>query len=167
MVTTTGTTPARDFVASSEVRFLPRAGLDRLIEVLADDGRTVIGPTISDGTIVYDTIRTSADLPLGWGDEQAPGRYRLVERGDERAFGYAVGLGTWKRQTFPSRVPVGVAEKDEGGRLAFNPVTPDPPKVAYLGVRGCELATLADLPAGWTAEQGPGTYRLVRRADGA
>jgi NAD(P)H-flavin reductase/NAD-dependent dihydropyrimidine dehydrogenase PreA subunit len=142
MVTATRPTSIASPVAASPVQFLPRAGLDRLIEVLGDDGRTVIGPTISDGTIVYDTIRTRADLPLGWGDDQAPGRYRLVERGDERAFGYAVGLGSWKRHTFPSRTPIGVAEKDDDGHLTFSQVVPDAPPVAYLGVRGCELAAL-------------------------
>ncbi len=30
-----------------------------------------------------------------------------------------------------------------------------------------EISSVADLPAGWTDEQGPGTYRLQRREDGA
>src|SRR3989337_4288503 len=30
-----------------------------------------------------------------------------------------------------------------------------------------EISSPADLPAGWTEEQGPGTYRLQRRNDGA
>src|SRR3989337_1859229 len=30
-----------------------------------------------------------------------------------------------------------------------------------------EISSAADLPAGWTEEQGPGIYRLQRRDDGA
>ena len=128
--------------APSVAGFLPRAGLDRLIALLEEDGRRVIGPTISDGAIVYDEVHAAADLPLGVGDEQAPGRYRLHDSDGGRAFGYAVGPTSWKEWTFPSRVPIGLAERDQEGHLRFAPVAPDPPPVAFLGVRGCELAAL-------------------------
>jgi sulfhydrogenase subunit beta (sulfur reductase) len=125
--------------------FLPRSGLDRLISLLHEDGRRVIGPTIADGAIAYEEIRSAADLPLGWGDEQGPGQYRLVEPADDgadaRAFGYVVGPQSWKRYTFPSRVDIGRA-REVDGRLVFEPVLPEPDAVAFLGVRGCELAAL-------------------------
>ena len=121
--------------------FLARADLGRLIEALHDDGRTVIGPTISDGAIVYDEIRTAEDLPIGWRDEQAPGRYRLEQDAGERAFGYAVGPTSWKRYTFPSRVPIGLARR-EGDHTTFEPIAPEPQALAFFGVRGCELAAL-------------------------
>ena len=129
--------------ASAPARFLPRAGLDRLIELLRADGRTVIGPRIEDGAIVLGEVRALADLPLGWGDEQGPGHYRLVEPagGDgERVFGFAVGPTSPKRWTFPPRVDVGTATV--GAEPTFAPVTPDPPALALLGVRGCELAAM-------------------------
>jgi hypothetical protein len=44
VVTVTHTPPA----------FLPRAELSRLLDLLHDDGRTVIGPMIRDGAVVYD-----------------------------------------------------------------------------------------------------------------
>ena len=121
--------------------FLRRADLDRLISLLREDGRTVIGPTVSDGAIVYDEIRSASDLPAGWRDEQEPGRYRLVQTDDERTFDFAVGPTSWKRYTFPSRVPIGRAERGPNG-LAFEPVQPEPPALAFLGVRACELAAL-------------------------
>ena len=46
--------------------FLPRAGLDRLLDLLGADGRRVIGPRLSQGAIVYDEIHRAADLPAGW-----------------------------------------------------------------------------------------------------
>ena len=110
-------------------RFLPRSRLDDLIGALRSDDRRVIGPTIADGAIVLDEIRAAADLPLGWAAETKPGGYRLVTGIPGRAFDHAVGPMSWKRWTFPPRTP-----------LAADP--PDPPRLAFLGVRACEIAAL-------------------------
>ncbi|MFL5727302.1 MAG: 4Fe-4S dicluster domain-containing protein [Chloroflexota bacterium] len=126
---------------ASGTGFLARTDLGALIEALHDEGRAVIAPTVQDGAIVYDEISSAADLPIGWRDEQAPGRYRITPGDGERAFGYAVGPTSWKRYTFPSRVPIGRARRD-GDRTTFEPVEPDAGPLAFLGVRGCELAAL-------------------------
>jgi NAD(P)H-flavin reductase/NAD-dependent dihydropyrimidine dehydrogenase PreA subunit len=131
--------PPRALPAAST--FLPRSGLGGLVEALHDAGRTIVGPTIADGAIVYDEIRSVLDLPIGWRDQQAPGRYELARTDDDRVFGYTVGPTSWKRYTFPSRVPIGRARRD-GERTTFEPITPEPPALAFLGVRGCELAAL-------------------------
>ncbi len=131
-------------VTAAPPSFLPRAGLDRLIALLRDDGRRVIGPTVVDGAVAYEEIASTADLPLGWSDEQSPGRYRLVESpgpGRERAFGYTVGPASWKRYTFPPRVDIGRG-RDADGTVTYEPVAPEPDALAFLGVRGCELAAL-------------------------
>ncbi|NUN49885.1 MAG: hypothetical protein HUU15_13750, partial [Candidatus Brocadiae bacterium] len=52
-------------------------GLSALIAALRDDGFRVIGPVVRDGAIVYGDVRAAGDLPAGWTDDQAPGRYRL------------------------------------------------------------------------------------------
>ena len=70
-------------------RFLPRESFAELIEVLRD-GRRLLGPRVRDGAITWGELERVDDLPLGVGDEQSPGRYRLRDRGDTRAFGYAV-----------------------------------------------------------------------------
>ena len=128
--------------ARSAIGFLPRAEFQTLIELLQRDGRTVIGPTVADGAIVYDEIASVADLPAGWGAEQAPGRYRLERRGDARLFDYAVGPTSWKRFTFPPTLPLTVARRDPGGRVSFAEAPREIPRVAFLGVRACELAAL-------------------------
>ena len=128
--------------------FLPRRELDALIAVLNADGRRVIGPTVADGAIVYDEVRTAADLPVGWGARQAPGAYRLERREDERAFDYAVGPTAWKRYTFPPVVPLAVSRRGgpDGRSITFQRAAGDPraevPEVAFLGVRACEIAAL-------------------------
>jgi NAD(P)H-flavin reductase/NAD-dependent dihydropyrimidine dehydrogenase PreA subunit len=121
--------------------FLARADLQVLLDLLREDGRTLIGPTVADATIVYDEISRVEDLPMGWGDDQAPGRYRLRKRTDERLFGYVVGPTAWKRWTFPSAVPLTSASRD-GHVVNFAPEAPEPPKLAFLGARACELAAM-------------------------
>jgi NAD(P)H-flavin reductase/formate hydrogenlyase subunit 6/NADH:ubiquinone oxidoreductase subunit I len=127
--------------ASSGSWFLLRANLQVLIDELRNDGRQVIGPTVADGAIVYDEIRSVADLPEGWTDEQSAGHYSLKRRRDQRFFNYNMGPTSWKRFTFPPVVPLTVGRK-EGRAVSFEPSAIDPPKLAFLGVRGCELAAL-------------------------
>jgi sulfhydrogenase subunit beta (sulfur reductase) len=124
-----------------EPRFLPRADLDRLLALLQADGRTVIGPRLADDAIVYDELRRADDLPIGWTDRQAPGHYRLERTDRGRAFDFAVGPTAWKRLTFPPRVKVGEARRIDG-RVQVDAAEPDPPRLAFVGVRACEIAAL-------------------------
>ena len=120
---------------------IDRPGLQTLIDALIADGRTVIGPMVRDGAIVYDEITQISELPAGWGDEQKPGQYRLKRRTDDALFGYVVGPNSWKRFLFP---PVSVtwrAQITEDGAEVTPP--PAPPRYAFLGVRACELAAIA------------------------
>ena len=121
--------------------FLPRAELSRLLDALAADGRTVIGPTIAEGAVTYDELDESTPLPVGWTADTAPGRYRLASTGTDRAFDYGVGVTAWKRFTHPSVVPLTRATRD-GARVTVEAAPVDPPKLAFLGVRACELAAL-------------------------
>ena len=123
--------------------FLARAELQRLLDLLREDGRKLIGPTVRDHAIVNDEIEDVDALPRGVGDEQAPGRYRLVRRTDERVFGYVVGPTSWKQYTYPSRVKTIQSRYGEDLKtVEFRPVVPEVPRVAFLGVRACELAAL-------------------------
>ena len=74
-----------------DIRLLPKAKLDDLIGLLFQEGFEVIGPRIEHAAIVYGPIQSSADLPIGWTEQQAPGSYRLQKRDDSAYFGYAVG----------------------------------------------------------------------------
>jgi NAD(P)H-flavin reductase/formate hydrogenlyase subunit 6/NADH:ubiquinone oxidoreductase subunit I len=131
-MTTAGT------LTRSAVAFLPRDSFVRLLRALDDDGRTVLGPTVRDGAVVYDEIHDVEDLPLGLRSDTAPGTYRLEESGRDRAFDYGLGVSTWKRYTHPPRVPLTTTDAEGLVRS----VEPDVPRVAYLGVRACELAAL-------------------------
>lgn len=125
--------------------FLARPNLGVLIDRLRADGRIVLGPTVADGAIVVDEIRAVEQLPAGWRDRQAPGSYRLEHRdaGPEagRFFDVTVGPQSPKRWTFPPRTPLAVARRDDG-RVRHEPLKPEPPKLAFLGLRACEIAAL-------------------------
>jgi sulfhydrogenase subunit beta (sulfur reductase) len=128
-------------VAPAVARWLPYDELDRLLDALRADGRTIIGPTARDGTIILDQILGASDLPAGRGAETAPGQYRLTTRDDGRRFDHAVGPMSPKRWTFPPRTPIRLARRTASG-ARFTAVEPRPTPLAFIGVRACELAAL-------------------------
>ena len=100
---------------------IERSDFNRLFEALSKRGHTTIGPTVRDQAIVYDEIRSDADLPVGRTDEQDGGRYRLRRRGDEALFGYAVGPHSWKRYQLPPELKLWQARwRVLGSTLAVN-----------------------------------------------
>ena len=54
-------------------------GLDALIAALQTEGYTTVGPRLRDDAVVYGEIDSTADLPAGCTDVQAPGHYRLSD----------------------------------------------------------------------------------------
>lgn len=120
---------------------LERADLARLFDLLRDEGYDIIGPTLCDDAIVYAEISGPEDLPVGWTDEQSPGRYRLVRRDDEAAFGYAVGPHSWKRELFPSREVLHRTAR-VGETLHCETASTPPARRAFIGVRACEIAAM-------------------------
>ncbi|MCO5167660.1 MAG: 4Fe-4S dicluster domain-containing protein [Planctomycetes bacterium] len=127
--------------SSGKVR-LARGAFDALFDALHDDGRVVVGPTLKDGAIAYERLASAADLPAGWTDVQEAGRYRLERRGDEALFGYAVGPHAWKRFLHPPEVRLLRATRtDEGFEVDDAP--PAAERLAFLGVRACDLAAIA------------------------
>jgi ferredoxin len=121
---------------------IERDDLQRIIEGLARQGYRVIGPTVRDGAIVYDTIARLEELPVGWTDQQDGGRYRLERRGDGALFGYAVGPHSWKRFLHPPIERLWQARREgDGFSVIENEEAAEP--LAFLGVRACELRAIA------------------------
>lgn len=122
--------------------FLLRSDLQRLIDALIASHRRVIGPVVRDGAVVFETLERAAQLPRGWRDEQAPGRYRLVPGDGPRCFAWAVGPQALKPLTFAPREVLWRAERNERGELHFSEPAFEPPPLAVIGVRACDLAAL-------------------------
>jgi hypothetical protein len=119
---------------------LERDALDELFGALARRGYTVVGPTVRDQAIVYEEIGSSAELPIGWTDEQDGGHYRLRRRDDEALFGYNVGPNSWKSFQLPPEVRLWRARRDDrGGLTELDEAPREAPRYAFLGARSCEL----------------------------
>lgn len=117
---------------------LERKELDQLFEALQAQGYQLIGPTLREGAVIYDSIGSTADLPQGWTDYQEGGTYRLQRRSDEALFGYAVGPHSWKKFLHPSVRKLWSAER-KGKTFKVSPEQEEFPKYAFIGVRSCEL----------------------------
>lgn len=119
-----------------------RGDLPCLLANLHDRGYQVVGPTVRENAIVYDTLTSVEDLPVGYTDEQDGGHYRLKSRGDAALFGYAVGPHSWKRFLHLPVLRLWSARRTESG-FQFQPESQPSPKLAFFGVRSCELHAIA------------------------
>ena len=135
--------PAEHGIGSSDTHTwaLDGDGFGEILATLRASGYSLIGPTIRDGVIVYDEISGVSDLPVGWTDEQDAGRYALARRDDESYFGYVVGPQSWKKFLFPPRLKLWGAHKHAYG-FSVEYEEPVAPKLAFIGVRACELAAM-------------------------
>lgn len=134
-------TEARQYVPGDQC-VLECQQFERLFETLRARGYKIVGPTISDGAIVYDELRSVSDLPRGWTDEQAAGRYRLQKRQNGAWFSYAVGPHSWKKFLHPPLLRLWTAERTDGG-FSVTADQQQPPRLALVGVRACELHAIA------------------------
>lgn len=125
-----------DGVMASVEGVIDTAGLHQVIRALADRGYRVVAPTLRDNAIVLAEIDGVEDLPHGWGVETAPGTYRVRERADRAAFGHSAGPQSWKQFLHPQRQQVWSSDGDDDAA---------PPRYAFLGVRGCDLAAIGVL----------------------
>jgi len=119
--------------------------LEKLIATLISDEFEVIGPTVRDGAVTYQPIKSIHDLPAGWTDEQEPARYRLKKTDSPALFGYSLGAQSWKTYLHPSEVRLFAAEKHDGTFHILNNEASPAASLAFLGVRACELAALKAL----------------------
>lgn len=122
---------------------LDRAGLDELFDALLHRGYTLVGPTVRQRAVVYDEIRSTADLPAGVTDEQEGGTYRIAEGGGAGLFSHNVGPNSWKGQLFPPRLRMWRARRDGDGALEVREEAPDARPRAFVGVRSCDLHAIA------------------------
>lgn len=123
-------------------RVLRTADLQQLLDTLGEMGYRVVGPTLRDGAVVWETIRQVSELPIGWRDRQEAGLYRLERTGSAELFGIVHGPQSLKPFVFPPREPLIRIERTRKG-LTVHPRQPEAAKVAVVGARACDLAGLA------------------------
>jgi ferredoxin len=124
---------------------LAPSGLQALLDVLRARGYRVLGPQVRDGAIVLAELADAAALPVGVGDAQAPGRYRLRDGEPDRVFGFATTAQSPKAVLFPPDELLWRGRRTADG-FSIEPVAPadepDHRPVAVLGVRGCDVAAI-------------------------
>ena len=121
---------------------LTAAGLQDLHEALTSAGYRVIGPRVTGDAIVLGELESASDLPFGWGVSLSPGGYRLRKRDDSAAFGHSAGPGSWKQFLHLPREKLWSASRTADG-LELDEAAPQPPeKLAFVGVRPCDLRAI-------------------------
>jgi len=129
-------------MANETCGILPRANLQRLFDALSAERYRIVGPALRDGSVVWETVRSVSDLPIGWRDQQEPGRYRLEQTSSHEVFGVVHGPQSLKPFVFAPREPLLQIERSRDG-FATHPTLPQSEKVAIIGARACDLAGLA------------------------
>ena len=121
--------------------FLPRPALDDLIGVLRQQGYTVIAPKVVNQAVSLQPIEAADQLPKGLRDDQDGGHYRLVPGDPALTFEYVVGADGPKSHLFPAHLRL-LAFHVEKEDFVLDEGSSQPPKLAFLGVRPCELAAI-------------------------
>jgi ferredoxin len=142
---------------------VPREGVAELLAALGRGGRSVLGPTERDGAIVIDELDGLDDLPIGRGDDQAPGRYRVTDRGDGALFGFTVGPQSFRQHLFPPRTLL-VRTRRTGAGFEVEQGDPVAPPTVLFGVRPCELRAIEVQDRVFGGEHADPTYRARREA---
>lgn len=145
-----------------QIVVLLRADLQRVLNALIAEGYRTVGPTARDGAVVWETIKSVSDLPIGWRDQQEPGRYRLEQTGSKEIFGVVHGPQSLKPFVFAPREPLLRIERSKGG-FATRPTFPQSEKVAIIGARACDLAGLVIQDRVFLKDAYPDPYYAARR----
>jgi ferredoxin len=145
-------------------RVLDRSDLDRLLDELVELGYELVGPVARQGAICFEPFRRAEELPIGLGEEQDGGTYRLRDRGDEAVFGFANGPQSWKRLLHPPVLREWSTRRLPDGTLQFAGDEPDPgPPRAFIGVRSCDLHAIATLDRALAQVDDPDPQYVARR----
>jgi ferredoxin len=126
-----------------ELRQIDLAGLQAVLDALRSQGYSVMGPTVRGGAIVNGPVSSVSDFPVGWGDEQEAGRYRLRPRGDAMIFGFAAGAQSAKPVFFPTSSLLWTGRSSGGDAFEVTDTDATPPgPYALIGVRSCDLSAV-------------------------
>lgn len=120
--------------------------LEALVLVLQRRGYEVHAPVERDGALSFEQIGALGELPRGRTAAPEPGRYRLLPHPTQpkALFGYAVGPDSLKSWLHPAEQHVCTARR-KAASYSVEAATPDQTRVAFLGVRSCDLAAAAVL----------------------
>jgi sulfhydrogenase subunit beta (sulfur reductase) len=146
-----------------DIAYLPRSGLQELLDLLAGRGYRCIGPQVRDGAIVYDDLESLAQMPRGIRQLQSPGNYRLQEFGDDYLFAWANGPQALKPLVFASEEILWQCRAGDDKQLTFTESLPAGHRVAFIGARPCDIAALYIHDSHFLQQDYRDAYYLARR----
>lgn len=129
-----------DFMTNQRY-ILQREHFAILFETLTQSDYRLIAPTIQNQAITYDEITTVDELPIGWTEIREAKTYRLQKRSDKALFGYTVGPQSWKKFLHPPTLRLWQAKQTDH-TFEIQPEAPTLSKMAFIGVRACELSAI-------------------------
>jgi sulfhydrogenase subunit beta (sulfur reductase) len=143
---------------------MPKTSLEDLIAILWREGFKVLGPVARDGTVGFDEVRKVSELAVAMHDTQEPGRYRLEQGTVGEIFEVVNGAGSLKPFFFaPEETLLEVKRERRGFKV--QEVAPTAPRLAFIGVRACDLAALAVQDRIFLHDRFHDTHYQLRRKD--
>jgi len=139
--------------------------LQALFECLQNNGYTLIGPRVDQGIIKLLPLNHFNELPRGIHSEQAAGHYRLQTTEDGSFFQWLVGPDSFKRYLHPPRRKLFSVTIDEQDFSVMSEDANPAEKLAFWGMRSCDLASLAILDRVLLGDMTPDEYYRNRRAN--
>jgi ferredoxin len=121
--------------------FLPHDGLEDLVALLTARGYTIIAPVLRDEVVRLAPIKDVGQLARGVRDLQEAGSYAIEPGEQGLMFEYAGSPDSPKRFLFPPAQRLYQLHV-EGEHFVLDEGPPPPPKLAFLGMRPCDLASV-------------------------
>lgn len=121
--------------------FLPHGALSQLVQQLQQRGYTVIARVVRDGVASLMPIQGVEQMVRGMRDQQGGGSYRLTAGDPGLMFEHVVGPDGPKRYLFPPQQDL-LSFHVEGANFVLDDAPPQAQKMAFLGLRPCELAAV-------------------------
>ncbi len=125
-----------------EAYVIDRDAVQQLLDALHLQAYNVIGPVERSGSITYEPLRRTEQMPVGKHDQQEGGTFRLVPGDGASLFAYAVGSGSVKQHLFKPHEKLFAADRGRNGFSLTEEVEEEPP-LALFGVRSCDLHAIA------------------------
>lgn len=119
---------------------LADAELPRLLDLLREGGRRLLGPVLRDGAAMFGPVEGLDDLARGMVDESEAGQYRLHPSPEGAWFDLLLGPDSAKRALYPARQTLFRSRPSDQGFTVEPP--PPPPPLAIFGLRACDLAAI-------------------------
>ncbi len=141
-----------------------KSALQAVFDRLRELGFRLIGPRLSESSIIYDDIERMEDLPAGYTDAQDAGKYRLERTEPGMYFDYVVGPQSLKKFLFPARTTLLETTCNGQGWETHVPEPPSQP-LAIVGVRACDIAALEKQDRVFLSDRFPNRDYEARRRD--